>query len=136
MASDTTRAICPTTRTILWSPRRADVSRAPQARARFCSTQRALARLEHDVAAPGHPGLGFLLGSHHHCPRLDVDYGVADMIVSWPRSIDRTELALPTTESRGGGAAPPGGPRPPRGGPPHASTRDQPSGRPIVWSRR
>lgn len=99
IVSDATLVAFPTARTIRWSPSGADAARAPRLDARFCITQGALARLERDVAAAGHPGLGFLFGSHYHCPELDVDYAVADTIVAWPHPMDAMELALPQIEA-------------------------------------
>lgn len=99
IGSDATLVAFPTARTIRWSPAGADAARVPRPDARFCITHGALARLERDVAAAGHPGLGFLFGAHYHCPELDVDFAVADTVVAWPHPMDAMELALPPIEA-------------------------------------
>lgn len=91
---DVERVPFPTARAILWAPRLVALSRGRREGARLCVTQEVLARLERDVVMPGHPGLGFLLGSAFHCPLLDVDYGVVDSVQAWPRSKEMS-CALP-----------------------------------------
>ena len=98
LAIDPARVRFPNSRTILWVPRRDDATAPRPTDARLCVTREVIARLERDVASPGHPGLGFLLGRIFHCPLLDADYGVVEVAEPWPAPADEMAHALPSAQ--------------------------------------